>query len=294
MKRFFRTLFLLLVIGAGAGWYLTSPKTTDPAELDGMTGDPQSGHFIFLAGGCSSCHAADKATGDDKLVLSGGKEFVSPFGTFFAPNISNDPQHGIGNWTDLQLVNAMKHGVSPEGQHYFPAFPYTSYTNVPVDEIVDLRAYMATLPASSVPSQDHLVSFPFNIRRSLGGWKLLFMKQGPITAASSEQTIRGRQLVEGLVHCSECHTPRNFLGGTKYRSWLTGAPNPSGKGTIPNISAAHLGWTADEIVEYLTSGFTPEFDSAGGEMVSVIQNISQLPQSDREAIAAYLLTIGSR
>jgi mono/diheme cytochrome c family protein len=223
------------------------------------------------------------------LVLAGGLPFPSDFGTFHAPNISPDPNHGIGGWTLPQFARAVTRGVSPEGQHYYPAFPYAAYQHLAPQDVVNLFAYMQTLPAAEVPSLPHEVGFPFNVRRGLGVWKILFLKDEYVMAdVSDAQVERGRYLVEGMAHCGECHTARNALGGLQRKAWLTGAPNPSGKGRIPGITPAHLDWSQVDLVEYFTSGFTPEYDSAGGEMAEVVRNLAQLPESDREAIAAYL------
>ncbi len=177
----------------------------------------------------------------------------------------------------------------PRGSITYPVFPYASYQRATPQDIVDLHAYLATLPPSATPSEPHDVGFPFSIRRSLGGWKLLFFRGNwVVTGDLSPQETRGRYLVEALGHCGECHTPRNFLGGSVLGRWLAGGPVPGGKGRFPNITPAELTWSEPEIVEYLTSGFTPDFDSAGGHMALVIENTSTLPEADRAAIASYL------
>lgn len=271
------------------GWSLTAPHPLPAAALDGLPGDAARGEAVFWAAGCASCHTAPEATEADAPVLSGGQRFASAFGTFIAPNISSDPEHGIGDWTVVDLGNALLRGVSPDGQHYYPAFPYGSYSRMDVQDVADLHAFLATLPASSTPSLAHEVGFPFDIRRSLGGWKLLFLSDDwHLDGDLSPEVTRGRYLAEALGHCSECHTPRNALGGLKTGQWLAGAPNPSGQGTIPGITPAKLDWTEAEITEYLTSGFTPDFDSAGGHMAHVVANLARLPETDRAAIAAYL------
>ncbi|NUH64139.1 cytochrome c [Sulfitobacter sp. S0837] len=277
------------VLGAGLGWGLTRPEPLDQSYGAGLTADPDAGALIFAAGGCVSCHAAPESEGEARLVLAGGLPFASDFGTFYAPNISSDPDHGIGNWTLPEFARAVTQGVSPEGQHYYPAFPYTAYGHLAPQDVTDLFAYMQTLPASSTPSKPHDVGFPFNVRRGLGLWKVLFAKDDYVLAGDPDaQVARGRYLAEGLAHCGECHTPRNALGALDHSAWLTGAPNPSGKGKIPGITPAQLDWSEADLVEYFTSGFTPEYDSAGGEMAEVVSNLAQLPESDREAIAAYL------
>ena len=283
-------IILLALGGLSLFWMITKPAQLDADVLAGLTGDSEQGELVFHAAGCASCHAAPDAKGADKLRLAGGRKFPSDFGTFIAPNISPDPTHGIGAWSDLELVTAITKGVSPEGKHYFPAFPYGAYDKAEKGDIVSLIAYLRTLPADATPSQPHDVGFPFNIRRLQGGWKFLFQKDGWVMEnADTPQLERGRYLVESLSHCAECHTPRNRLGGLNTKAWLTGAPIPGKtRGRSPGITPSDLEWSEDEIVEYLTSGFTPDFDSAGGHMVDVIENMEKLPLEDRQAIAAYL------
>ena len=287
-----RLLFVLLgcaVLGAALGWFLTRPAALDPDYGSDLSADPEAGALIFAAGGCVSCHAVPKSEGEAQLVLAGGLAFPSDFGTFYAPNISPDPTHGIGSWTLPQFAHALTKGVSPAGQHYYPAFPYTAYGHLAPQDVADLFAYMRTLPTSDTPSKAHEVSFPFNIRRGLGAWKLLFANDDYVLGGEHDaEVLRGRYLAEGLAHCGECHTPRNALGALDRSAWLTGAPNPSGKGKIPGITPAQLDWSRVDLVAYFTTGFTPDYDSAGGEMAEVVRNLAQLPESDREAIAAYL------
>lgn len=293
MRRLIRWLVFLGLIGLAVFWWITRPNFADADVVAGLTGDVERGERIFYAGGCASCHAAPDAEGEDKLKLGGGLEFVTAFGTFFAPNISPH-ENGIAGWSALDLVNAMKHGVSPDGQHYFPAFPYTSYAKAEVADIVDLKAYLDTLEPVAVANLEHEVGFPFNIRRSLGGWKFLFLKDDWVVETEDEMVMKGRYLVEGLGHCSECHTSRNPLGGLDLGNWLAGGPNPDGKGSIPNITPHESGiaaWSEADIAEYLNSGFTPEFDVAGGSMTDVVANTGQLTPEDRAAIAAYLKAV---
>ena len=289
MMRVLLGLLVLAVVGFAAFAGITRPKTSDPAEFAQITGDALRGEQVFWAGGCTSCHAAPGATGDDKLVLAGGLAFKTAFGTFHAPNISPDPAQGIGGWSVVDLDTAMRHGTSPQGTHYYPAFPYTSYIHATPQDVADLHAFLLTLPASATPSLPHEVGFPFNQRILLGGWKFLFLSDAwVVTGDLTPAEERGRYLVEGLGHCSECHTPRNAIGGRDKGRWLAGGPNPDGPGTIPNITPGKLTWSEDEIAEYLSSGFTPEYDSAGGSMADVVVNTGRLPPEDRAAIAAYL------
>ncbi|MCB2129227.1 MAG: cytochrome c [Rhodobacteraceae bacterium] len=289
MRLKLKTLVAVAALAVGAGWFLTRPSPLPDDAMSGVTADAAHGETVFWAAGCASCHSAPDAEGDARLILSGGQRFPSPFGTFVAPNISSDSDAGIGNWSALDLANAMTRGVSPGGQHYFPAFPYASYNKADLQDIADLRAFLATLPADPRPSEPHDVAFPFNIRAALGGWKLLFLSTDwVVTGDLTPQEQRGRYLVEALGHCGECHTPRNLLGGTERSRWLAGGPVPAGKGRFPNITPAGLTWSERDIAEYLKSGFTPDFDSAGGHMASVVENFAHLPDSDRLAIAAYL------
>lgn len=268
---------------------MTRAIPEDSTELAALTPDPGNGEQVFIASGCASCHAATDAEGDAKLVLAGGHRLESDFGTFVAPNISPHPEHGIGNWTLADFASATRAGVSPEGRHYYPAFPYSSYARMTDQDIADLWAYMQTLPTDATPSAPHEIGFPFNIRRSIGVWKMLYLDDAwVVTDAPTPELERGRYLVEALAHCGECHTPRNALGGLDRTAWLTGAPNPSGRGRIPDLSPPEFDWSAADIAYYLETGFTPEFDSAGGTMADVVANFAQLPASDRAAVAAYI------
>lgn len=289
MARILTKLAGIGFLGFAGFMVLSAPSMPSMQVYDTLAGDPKTGEAVFWAAGCASCHTAANATGDAALVLSGGQEFQTDFGTFVAPNISSDPAQGIGSWTLPQFAGAVTHGISPSGKHLFPALPYAAYNKMEPQDVADLFAFMGTLPAVATPSQPHKVSFPFNIRRSLGIWKRLFVRQTwAINGDLTPEQTRGRYIAEALAHCGECHTPRNALGGLQRDAWLAGAPNPDGKGRIPNITPAKLGWSEDEIVEYLTSGFTPEFDSVGGQMAHVVTNMSKLPEADRRAVAAYL------
>ncbi len=287
--RLLRWGIFLALVGAASGWWLSRPVPVDDALLAGLTPDPENGALVFWAGGCASCHAADDAKGDDLLVLAGGQSLASDFGAFTVPNISPHGQAGIGGWSAQDLANAMMAGVSPDGAHYYPSFPYTSYAKMSAQDVVDLHAYLVTLPASDQINPPHDLGFPFTVRRGIGLWKLLYLSDEWVLAGDVDaQIARGRYLVEGSGHCSECHTPRDFAGGLDLSNWMGGAPNPSGKGRIPAIDPANLTWSAADIAYYLESGFTPEYDSAGGHMAKVVGNMARLPASDRAAIAAYL------
>ena len=290
MGRLTTGLALLIVLGAGGAWVLSAPAAPLPdSDLAGLTPDASRGATIFAVAGCASCHSAPDAAYSLTPVLAGGEAFASDFGIFIAPNISPDPVQGIGSWTDAQIISAIQHGVDDQGNHLYPALPYASYNKTSMQDMVDLVAFWRTLPAADTPSQPHQVGFPFSIRRAVGMWKLLFNSTDFVVQddLTLEQN-RGRYLVEALGHCAECHTPRNVLGGLSRGQWLSGAPNPSGDGRIPNITPGGLTWSEGEIAEYLKSGFTPDFDTAGGTMAEVVKNTGQLADEDRAAIAAFL------
>ncbi len=289
MRRIFGILCVLGLIGFAAFWALTAPAPLPADTFAGLTADPAHGEQVFTAAGCASCHMAPDATGDAQRVLAGGQRFPSPFGTFVAPNISSDPDHGIGAWSLQDLGNALQRGLGRNGEHLYPALPYAAYQHMLPQDVADLYAYLQTLPPDATPSQPHELAFPFTLRRGLGLWKALFLSPDYVVQGDlSAEEQRGRYIAEAMAHCGECHTPRNALGGLDRSRWLAGAPNPSGQGTIPNITPAKLGWSADEIVAYLTTGFTPEFDSVGGHMVHVVENMAKLPDADRAAVVAYL------
>ncbi|WP_306118159.1 MULTISPECIES: cytochrome c [unclassified Roseitalea] len=292
---------VIAVVGAGF-WLLTRPMRLDQQTLAAMQAheaDLSNGQTLFWAGGCASCHADADAEGEDRRILSGGAALDTVYGTFGMPNISPHPDDGIGRWSLADFANAMLRGISPEGRHYYPAFPYTSYARMTPGDVADLWAYLKTLPAveSDVTARTEL-GFPFNIRRGLGLWKRAYLDAGPVIGAAElgedAMLLRGRYLVEGPGHCGECHTPRDFAGAMRNERWLAGAPNPEGDGRIPNITAHEDGvgdWTEDDIAFGLESGFTPEFDSMGSTMAAVVKNFANVPAADRAAIAAYLKAI---
>ncbi|MEP1205821.1 MAG: cytochrome c [Rhizobiaceae bacterium] len=296
-NRFTLILLCAAVLGAAVAWVLSAPKFLSEQEIAQLPpGDAQAGEQVFWAGGCASCHAAPKAEGEDKLKLAGGLKFDTPFGVFVAPNISPDDQAGLGGWSLSQFANAMKRGIRPDGAHYYPAFPYPSYNKMTGADLSNLWVYLQTLPKIAEPAPPHQVGFPFNIRRTLGFWKLLFVSDNMQIDVPADNAVlqRGRYLVEALAHCGACHTPRNSLGGPKSNAWLAGGVSPEGNAKIPNITPHEDGigaWSAADIAYSLESGFTPEFDSFGSTMTDVQQNMARLPAADRDAIAAYLKTI---
>jgi mono/diheme cytochrome c family protein len=253
-----------------------------------------NGKILYDAGGCVSCHAS--ASVEDRIHLGGGKPLKTPFGIFYPPNISPDPQDGIGRWTEAQFIRAIREGTAPDGSPYYPAFPYTSYRHMSPDDAADLFAYLLTLPPVSGKAPAHALHFPFSIRPGLVLWKLAFLDGTVIEAASntSESWNRGRYLVEGVGHCGECHSPRNFAGAIIDSKRLSGGPNLDGKGFVPNLTPDKTGlaqWSEAEIASLLKDGFTPDYDSVGGSMAEVVRNTAELSDTDRMAMAGYLKSL---
>ncbi|MFZ1950960.1 MAG: cytochrome c [Pseudolabrys sp.] len=279
-------------IGAPAFWYLTIPETIPVSALAPYTPDLANGRTMFLIGGCSSCHAIPQQK--DSTRLGGGLALNSPFGVFYVPNISSDAKDGIGGWDEARFVTAMVKGTSPAGEHLYPALPYTSYQRMRLDDLRDLFAYLKTLPAISGRVRDHDLPFPFNIRRTLGVWKLLFLDGKSFTPdpAQSAKWNRGAYLVNGPGHCAECHSPRNLLGAIITSRRFTGGQSPTGQGGVPDITQRKLhDWKVEDFAETLDTGMTPDSDRVGGPMVEVVANTRQLSAADREAIAVYLKSL---
>jgi mono/diheme cytochrome c family protein len=297
VRRLLAGLFTAGVAAMVAVYAATIPRTLPAGELAALTrGDPARGETWFWAGGCSSCHAAPKADGEARLRLGGGRVLQTAFGDFVVPNISTDPEDGIGAWSVGDFANAMLRGVSPDGRHYYPAFPYASFIRMRPEDVADLWAFMQTLPAVAGVPPAHSLRFPFGFRRGIGLWKLAFLSDAPVVKVdtSDAAVARGQYLVEGAGHCGECHTPRNFAGALDHARWLAGAPALEGPGRVPNITGGEGGlsdWSAADIAYFLETGFTPDFDTVGGSMVEVQENLAMLASEDRTAIAAYLKAV---
>src|SRR3954447_25830172 len=292
MPRTFLVIVLTVAAALGIFGWLTAAPLSSAVTAPAHAPDVANGLATFNAAGCSSCHAVPDQP--DRLRLGGGLGIRSPFGTFFAPNISPDPADGIGSWTEAEFIRAVKQGVSPAGYHYFPAFPYTSYQHAKAEDIRDLFAYLKTLAPVSGKVRGHDVAFPFSIRRNIGIWKLLFMDHEPFTPdpARPASWNRGAYLVGSLGHCAECHSPRNFLGGIIAAQRFTGGPNPEGEGWVPNITQKGLAeWSEKDIAYFLETGEMPDGDTAGSSMARVIRNTSQLNPDDHAAMAEYLKSL---
>jgi len=252
------------------------------------------GAYLATAAGCADCHTDAKNAGHP---YAGGRSLTTPFGTFYAPNITPDLNTGIGRWSDAQFLTALRHGIRPDGSNYFPVFPYPSFTKITDGDLRAIKAYLFAQPAVRQSNRAHDVAFPFSWRFLLNGWKLLFFSPGPFRPAPErgEAYNRGAYLVTALAHCGECHTPRNWFGATEPSRFLAGTPQgPDGK-AVPNITPdpeTGVGkWSVEDIVTLLKDGQTPDFDFVGGAMAEVVKNTARLTDADRGAIAVFLRSV---
>jgi len=296
---------VVLILAGGLAFYiLTMPVTFSAADLPEHLPDTANGKMMFIAGGCAECHAVpvgecDSLDIEDEATLAGGRCLRTDVGTFYAPNISPDSESGIGNWSTLDFINAMKRGVAPGGVHLYPAFPYTSYQRMHFEDLIDLKAYLDTLPSvnSKVPEND--LRFPYNVRRGVGLFQRLYVDGETFTPDpdANEAVNRGGYLVLGPGHCTECHSPRNAIGGVIASEAFAGAKSPEGKGDAPNITPSSDGigdWSEEDIAYFLETGSTPDFDVVGESMVPVQENMARLSASDRKGIAAFLKSLPAR
>ncbi len=250
----------------------------------------RDGAVLFAAAGCANCHTDRPHHG---APLAGGRALVTVFGTFFTPNISPDPDFGIGRWSDGDFIRALRRGISPAGRDYYPSFPYPAFTEMSDDDILAIKRYIFSLPAQRQPDREHELRFPYRIRAGIKVWKILYLREGTLDADpdESKEWNRGAYLVRAVVHCGECHTPRDWLGGIETARRFAGANAAVDGMKAPDITPdpRALGrWSVDDLASYLDDGLTPSGDSAGGAMAEVIRGTSALGAGDRRAIAVYM------
>ena len=260
-------------------------------------GDAKRGEYLAKAGGCIGCHTVEAKEGskDKPVALAGGRALKTPFGTFYGPNITPHAEAGIGKWSEADFMRAMREGRRPDGAHYYPAFPYTSFTRISDGDLRDLWAYLRALKPAEQPSKPHELGFFFRWRFLLVFWKWFFFTPGPFVADAGKSAAlnRGAYLVQALGHCGECHTPRNFLGGLKKDRALAGGKLDEGKSppvNAPNLTPTRLKRYGDgELKDILTSGLYPDGDIMGETMAEVVKNTtSQLTPADLDALIAFL------
>ncbi len=282
-----RVLRFVVVELAVAGWV---------SSVAASAGDVEHGRYVFTIAGCSSCHTT-KADKKNSVFLAGGRAFKTAFGTFFSPNITPDPKFGIGEWSEEDLARALKQGVSPKGDHYFPVFPYPSYTRITDEDIRDLWAYLRTVPAVRRANREHDAAPVFGWRISLGPWKAMNFKPGPLPATPAKGPVwnRGAYIVEALAHCGECHTPRDRLGGRIDDMHMAGTANGPDGVAVPNITAHKAtgigGWSDGDFKSLFSLGMLPDGDFVGDGMGDVVDNLGILSAADRQAIIVYLKSL---
>ena len=289
-----------LIFGAAIFVWLFLPASSVVNLPDGVNsaspGMVQRGAYVVKAAGCVSCHTDRKNKG---ALFAGGRALLTPFGTFYTPNITPDMKSGIGGWSDEEFVRAVQHGEGEDGEELYPVFPYTSYSRMSVVDVLSIKAYLFSLQPVATTHRDNDVSFPFSWRALLKGWKLLFfagvaeLKDDPTRDVSWN---RGRYLVSALGHCGECHTPRNALGAIDDTAPFGGNRYGPDGWVVPALVGATKSnfahWSVEEIAEYLKSGVKPDFDSVQGPMVEVIEdNTKHLSEEDRRAVALYLKSL---
>lgn len=297
MKRFLRwagTLAVIGVVGLAAAFGVARWLTRQDVAVPEHQPSVDRGAYLFAAAGCMGCHTEESP---EARPLAGGRALETPFGTFYGPNITPDPDHGIGAWSDEDFLRALGQGVAPDGSDFYPVFPYTSFTRMTPEDMLDLKAYLFAQEAVARPNTPHDVAFPFSIRQSLTFWKLLNFKPGPQPAEADRDADwnRGRYLATALGHCGECHTPRDAMGAADAGMMLAGTLDGPGGDAIPNITPDPVtgigGWSETDLAFFLQSGMLPNGDFAGGEMAEVISGTSKLTAEDRTAMARYLLSL---
>jgi mono/diheme cytochrome c family protein len=276
---------------------VTIPRPLDASSLPQHTPDVANGEKLYNASGCHSCHLPTKESGFETASVAGGTALHTPVGTFYPPNITPDPETGIGKWTDIQFVNAMQQGIGNDNEHLIPAFPYTSYTHMKVEDVLDIKAYLMTLAPIKNATPAHEVLAEPLVRRAMGAWKVIGLDSAKTVAdaAQSESWNRGKYLVEGPGHCAECHTPRTLFMTSNTSKYLAGGPHPEGQGQVPSlidlVGRGKYKDVADLTLAFQygeTYGYTKM--SSGG-MGKVQTNLSKLPEADVKAIAEYLVSL---
>ncbi len=301
MRSLLRVLVGVALFGAAGlaiGYFVILPQLGQPGEprnFAGMTGDAKRGKYILTAAGCIACHTDVKQKGK---FLAGGPALETPFGTFFAPNITPHKTHGIGGWSLQEFAAALIDGISPKGRHYFPSFPYTSYSGMKSQDIADLKSFLDTVEPVAKPSRPHRMIWPISDRRFVGGWKLLYFRRAEILPLSDKSAVwnRGAYLVNVLGHCGECHTQRDILGGQYGDKHAGNSRGPNGS-NVPGIrklrTASGNPWKKDELIMALQVGMMPSGDFMGDVMAEVVEHsTSKLKPEDLDAIAEYLISLG--
>jgi len=297
-KRSIQVLALIAALGLAAFWWLSQPRPLTLADLPAHTPDPANGEILYNAGGCIACHRPGPDLKDVSADLpAGGFPFKTPVGTFYPPNLTPDKATGIGNWSDLDFVNALQRGISPGGRHLVPAFPYTSYAAMRTGDVLDIKAYLMTLQPVTSPGHAADVPVAFLLRRCIGLWNWIGLstRQWQPEPGQSETWNRGAYLVNGPGHCIECHTPRNLIMARDNSRAFMGGRHPDGSGKVPSLRDL-IGRgryeDAKDIASALQYGEILGYDKvSSGGMGQVQRNLAKLPEADIQAIAGYLASL---
>lgn len=252
-------------------------------------GDAERGALLAGLARCHACHTAE-----DGERYAGGFGLQTPVGTFYGTNLTPHVEHGLGEWTQDDFVRAMRHGTSPNGTQYFPAFPYPSFTAMTDADLADLWAFLRTLAPVDRPNTRHDVPFPFNVRAGLRLWKLVELRRGPRPHHSEgdPKIARGAYLAEAVGHCGECHTARNVTLGLRRDRHMAGSQEPEKAPNITPHEDGIGGWSRMDAVDFLEMGMTPDGDFVGAGMRGIVRDgTSKLSDEDREALAAWMLAL---
>jgi mono/diheme cytochrome c family protein len=292
-KRNLKALALVAVSGLLIFWLASTPRPFGAADVPAHTANLENGKLLYNIGGCISCHASEA----DAAVPAGGKSLITPIGVLYPPNLTLDPENGLGKWSNVDFVNAMQKGLSPEGSHLIPAFPYTSYAHMKVEDVLDIKAYLDSLPpVKNAARPNEVLALPV-VRRGLGIWKLIGLDETQFVenAGQTASWNRGAYLVNGPGHCSECHTPRTIFMTSNKSRMFQGGPHPEGKGTVPSLrdlAGRKRYKDAKDLVLAFQSGEELGYDKmSSGGMGEVRKNIARLPEADIAAIAEYVMSL---
>jgi mono/diheme cytochrome c family protein len=286
------------LLGGAVFWILSAPRPLGPEAIPQHQANVENGKFFYTIGGCISCHKPDpKNTSADASLPSGGAPLKTPIGILYPPNLTPDPETGIGKWSELDFVNAVQRGISHSGSHDIPALPYTSYAAMRTEDVLDIRAYLMTLKPVVAETKPPDIPLLFILRRGIGLWKWIGFSDAKWQPdpQHTESWNRGSYLVNGPGHCAECHTPRNIFMVRDNTRAFAGGPHPDGEGRVPSLRGLierNRYKDVDDLVSAMQYGETYGYDKlSSGGMGDVQANLSKLPDADLKAIAEYLVSL---